>query len=135
MSALEVFVRVRQFKARAAEYFELAAQPESEEVRARYLAIADHYMALAEGELRADRLARRKRLDQMRAEREKSQRTGVAPDRHSAADAKADAPPPLRPAGPAKLRVIEGTKRPGLRGRGRLQMAAQAQFAVIKAAP
>jgi len=71
MSALEVFVRARQYKDRAAEYLALAAQPFSEEVRARYLAIADHYMALAEGEIRTDRLMRQKRLEQTRAERKK----------------------------------------------------------------
>jgi len=133
MSALEVFVRIRQFKARAAEYFELAAQPESEEVRARYLAIADHYMALAEAELRADRLGRRKRLDRMRKERARSRRA----DETSDADAgpKAD-DPPSRPPRPAKLRVIEGAKRVPQRGTaGPAQMVAQAEFVIVKSAP
>lgn len=80
MSALETFVRARQYKDRAAEFFELAAQPFSEEVRARYLAIADHYTELADAEIRTDKLIRRKRLDLMRTEREKPQRADVTPD-------------------------------------------------------
>jgi hypothetical protein len=74
MSALETFVRIRQFKDRAAEFFDLAAQPFCEEVRVRYLAIADHYVALAEAEMRNDRLTRQLRLERMRALREKSRR-------------------------------------------------------------
>ena len=134
MSVLEVFVRARQYKERAAEYFELAAQPFSEEVRARYLAIADHYMALAEGEIRTDRLMRQKRLEQMRAEREKSQRTDAAP-----ANLKADQPPARRAQEPAKLRLVEGVKRPQQRGNsgghsGPAQMAAQSVFTIVKTA-
>jgi hypothetical protein len=131
MSVLEVFVRARQYRDRAAEYFELAAQPFSEEVRARYLAIADHYMALAEGEIRTDRLMRQKRLEQMRAEREKSRRTDAAPD----ADLKADEPPPRRAQEPAKLRLVQGPKRPKQRGHsGSAQMAAQSVFTIVRSA-
>ncbi|MGA9891870.1 MAG: hypothetical protein WBQ55_05770 [Xanthobacteraceae bacterium] len=42
MSALDTFIRARHYKDRAAEFFDLAGQPFSEEVRTRYLAIADH---------------------------------------------------------------------------------------------
>jgi hypothetical protein len=131
MSALEIFVRIRQYKDRAAEFFDLAAQPFSEEVRARYLAVADHYMALADAEIRADRLTRQKRLDHMRSARETSQRLDPAPD----AVTQADHPPPARPAEPAKLRVVHGTKRRAQRGgSGPAQMAAQADFTIVKSA-
>jgi hypothetical protein len=71
MSALERFVQARRFRARAAEYFELAADEIGLDVRARYLAIADHYTALADHELRSDRLERKKRLEEMSAARDK----------------------------------------------------------------
>ena len=135
MSALEVFVRARQYKARAAEYYELAAQPFSEEVRARYLAIADHYMALAEGELRTDRLMRQKRLEQMRAEREKSRRT----DAVSEANLKADQVPAQPAPEPGKLRLVQSAERPKQHGgsgghSGTAQMAAQSDFTIVRAA-
>ena len=38
-------------------------------VRARYLAIADHYVALADAELRSDKLERKSRLAEMQAMR------------------------------------------------------------------
>jgi hypothetical protein len=131
MSTLEVFVRARQYKDRAAEFFDLAAQPFSDEVRARYLAIADHYMALADTEIRNDRLERRKRLEVMRAEREKSQRTGAGPD----AGVTADHPPAPLASGPAKLRLVHGAKPSARRGSsGPVQMAAQARFTSVNAA-
>jgi hypothetical protein len=99
MSALERFVQARRFRARAAEYYELAAGAFGLDVRARYLAIADHYTALAETELRSDRLERKKRLEEMRAEREKR---GAA-----ARLQKSDALAP-RASQPIKLRVIQG---------------------------
>jgi hypothetical protein len=132
MSVLEVFVRARQYKDRAAEYFELAAQPFSDEVRARYLAIADHYMALAEGEIRSDRLMRQKRLEQMRAARVQSRRT--APETES----KSDHPPAQHAQEPAKLRLVEGAEPPKQRGSsgghsGPAQMAAQSIFPIVRA--
>ncbi|HEX3503446.1 MAG TPA: hypothetical protein VHU22_08650 [Xanthobacteraceae bacterium] len=132
MSALETFVRVRQYKDRAAEFFELAAQPFSDEVRARYLAIADHYMELADFEIRTDRLGRQKRLEQMRAEREKSQRAEIDPVTHLKADP-AEAP---RAPEAAKPPIIKSAKRPAQRGStGGAQMAAQADFSAVKSAP
>jgi hypothetical protein len=71
MSALERFVRARRFRARAADYFELAADEVGLDIRARYLAVADHYTALADHELRSDRLERKKRLEEMGAARDK----------------------------------------------------------------
>jgi len=136
MSALEIFVRIRQYRDRAAEFFELAAQPFTEEVRARYLAIADHYVALADAELRTDRLVRKKRLEQMRAEREKSRRT----ENTASAELKMDPPPAQRePAqrelASAKLRLVKGAKQPAPREHGgRQQMAAQADFATVRSA-
>jgi hypothetical protein len=131
MSTLEVFVRARQYKDRAAEFFDLAAQPFSDEVRARYLAIADHYMALADTEIRNDRLERRKRLEVMRAEREKSQRNCAGPD----AGVTADHPPAPPASGPAKLRLVQGAKPSAWRGSsGPVQMAAQARFTSVNAA-
>jgi hypothetical protein len=134
MSALEVFVRIRQYKDRAAEFFELAAQPFSEEVRARYLAIADHYMALADAEIRADKLIRQKRLDHMRAEREIPPRASVAPD----ADVEAEPPPRPADAGqasPGQASPSQQRKRPPARANaGPAQMAAQADFTIVKPA-
>jgi hypothetical protein len=116
MSALETFVRIRQYKDRAAEFFELSGQPFSEEVRARYLAIADHYMALADAELRCDQLVRRQRLDRMRSEREKSRRADMTPA--------------------ATLCVANDTKSVVQRTSARpAQMVAQATFPAAKPAP
>jgi hypothetical protein len=101
MSALERFVRARQYRSCAADYYELAAGAFSVDVRARYLAIADHYTALAETELRSDRLERKKRLEDMRAERQK---------RAAAAKLQSSDPTPSRASQPIKLRVIQGAK-------------------------
>jgi hypothetical protein len=113
MSALEIFVRIRQYKDRAAEFYALAAQAFSLEVRARYLAIADHYMALAEAEMRFDQTTRRQRLEYMRAEREKSQRASAsAPHSDNSS----------------------GMRQAQRRGLSQAQMAAQARFTAVKPA-
>lgn len=113
MSALEIFVRIRQYKDRAAEFYALAAQAFSLEVRTRYLAIADHYMALAEAEMRFDQTTRRQRLEHMRAEREKSQRALAAvPNSDS----------------------MSGIRQAQRRCPGQAQMAAQARFTAAKPA-
>ena len=101
MSALERFVRARRFRSCAADYYEMAAGAFSLDVRTRYLAIADHYAALAETELRSDRLEREKRLEDMRAERQK---------RAAAAKLQSSVPTPSRASQPIKLRVILGAK-------------------------
>ncbi len=103
------------------------------EVRERYLAIADHYIALAEAEVRSDRLARKTRLEQMRIEREK---TGAK----SPGGLTADRPAAVRRPGPTKPRSIlgarEAAKGPAQRGgAGRPQMAAQSDFAIVTSAP
>ena len=80
MSALKTFIRVRQYRQRAEKYYRMASDELSDDVRARYLAIGDHFSALAEAEIRADRLERKRRLDQMRADRLKRNRvSGEAP--------------------------------------------------------
>jgi hypothetical protein len=110
MSALERFVRARRFRARAADYFELAADEVGLDVRARYLAIADHYTALADHELRSDRLERKKRLEEMCAARDKraGRDRSAEQDRSAAARLQNTAPTPLRALLPVKLRVIQG---------------------------
>jgi hypothetical protein len=100
MSVLDTFIRIRGFRDRAAEYYRLAAEPFNLNVRERYLAIADHYAALADGELVADRLARKRRLQDMNAERNRKSFTGSVVAN--------PAPPLPRPSEPPKLRVIAG---------------------------
>jgi hypothetical protein len=99
MSVLDTFIRIRGFRDRAAEYYRLAAEPFNFDIRERYLAIADHYAALADGELVADRLARKRRLQDMDAERK---RLVASPVMTSPAQ------PVSRPSEPPKLRVIAG---------------------------
>ena len=69
MSVLDRFVRIRRFRAQAADNYALAAESFSDSVRARYLAIADHYTALAEAELLSDKRERTLRLAEMKAKR------------------------------------------------------------------
>jgi hypothetical protein len=69
MSVLDRFVRIRRFRAQAAENYDLAAGSFSDSVRARYLAIADHYTALADAELLSDKRERKSRLAEMQAMR------------------------------------------------------------------
>ncbi|HEX4040519.1 MAG TPA: hypothetical protein VHY10_02375 [Xanthobacteraceae bacterium] len=69
MSVLDRFVRIRRFRAQAAENYALAAESFGDSVRARYLAIADHYTALAEAELLSDKRERQFRLAEMQAKR------------------------------------------------------------------
>jgi len=102
MSGLDRFVRARRFRTRAADYYELAAGAFSLDVRTRYLAIADHYAALAETELRSDKLERKQRLEEMRVEREKR---AAAAKKLQRSD-----PTPTRALQPIRLRVIQGTK-------------------------
>jgi hypothetical protein len=143
MSALEIFVRVRQYRNRAAEFFQLAAGAFSLEVRERYLAIADHYIALADAEVRADRLARRKRLEDMRMTRQAVRPAGNL----VSAPAQAEASETSLVPEPLQLHVLPRGKveRSGSHGRqrsqaqcsyaGRAQMAAQSGFPPRKSAP
>jgi hypothetical protein len=99
VSVLERFVRMRLLRDRAAEYFDMSSGAFSVDVRARYLAIADHYSALAEAELLEDRLERRRRLETMRSDRV---RRPVDAQSHRAPQI------PTRAQQPVKLRVIQG---------------------------
>ena len=56
-------------RSQAADNYALAAESFSDGVRARYLAIADHYTALAEAELLSDQRERKRRLAEMQAAR------------------------------------------------------------------
>lgn len=106
MSVLERFVRVRRFRARAAAYSDLASESASDDVRERYLAIADHYNVLAETELRSDRLERKGRLEELRRERQTRAKAPRLKAAHrEALEVAARAPEPVR------LRVIEGQRR------------------------
>lgn len=93
MSVLDRFVRIRRLRAQAAENYALAAESFGDSVRARYLAIADHYSALAEAELLSDKRERKFRLAEMQAAR-------------AAARAQKPREPALSP--PPKLRLIKG---------------------------
>jgi hypothetical protein len=99
MSVLDRFVRARRFRTSAAEYYDLAAEALNFDVRKRYLAIADHYIALAETELRADKLERKRRLEEMSAERAK---------KAAAARSSSIAQTPIPGPQPVKLRIIQG---------------------------
>jgi len=131
MSVLDRFVRIRRFRAQAAENYDLAAGAFSETVRGRYLAIADHYAALAEAELLSDKRERQRRLAAMRAER-------VAARMQKPQDADAPAPPLAAAAIAAtltaperKLRLIRGNgagdkRRVALPARGKISVAGHA---------
>src|SRR5579864_5555584 len=95
MSVLERFVRIRRFRRCAADYFDLASASAGAAVRARYLAIADHYIALADAEFRSDRTERKNRLAEMQAVRA----SGADPN---------ISPPPPAASEPVKLRIIQG---------------------------
>ena len=82
MSALQTFERMREYRQRAANYYRMASHIYSDDVRARYLAIADHFVALAEAEMRADRLERKRRLQEMQANRVKRQRCSADRDKN-----------------------------------------------------
>ena len=117
MSVLERFVRVRRFRACASEYYDLAGGSFNMDVRKRYLAIADHYAALAEIELRSDRLERKRRLEEMNAARAKKS----AADRHPA---QTGLGPHLR------LRIIQGD---GHGMQRRIQLPARSSLTISKA--
>jgi hypothetical protein len=65
LSALQTFLRIRRYRESAEEYRQMATEAEAEDVRARYLAAAHHYISLAAAELRADQLERKRRLSEM----------------------------------------------------------------------
>lgn len=98
MSVLERFVRIRRLRTLAADHYGLAAESFSDSVRARYLAIADHYTALAEAELLSDKRERTFRL------------AGLQAKRAAARAQRLHEPPPAPPAvpQPRTLRLIKG---------------------------
>jgi hypothetical protein len=118
MSVLERFVRMRQFRRCAADYYDLASGSFGTAVRARYLAIADHYVALADAELRSDRLERKSRLAEMQAMRA------------AAARAERDVRPAPAPLEPVKLRIIQGDG-PGA-GKRRITLPARSNLAMTR---
>jgi hypothetical protein len=69
MSALQTFELIREYRQRGANYARMADSAYSGDVRFRYSAIADHFTALADRVMRADRLERKKRLEEMQAKR------------------------------------------------------------------
>src|SRR5579863_8808447 len=75
MSVLGTFVRIRRYRTRAADFQRLAGGSVSLDVRDRYLAIANHYIALANAEVLSDKLQRQERLKELRYQREQAQVT------------------------------------------------------------
>jgi hypothetical protein len=69
MSALQTFEMIRGYRQRAANYARMADSAYSGDVRFRYSIIADHFTALADAVMRADRFERKKRLEEMQAKR------------------------------------------------------------------
>jgi hypothetical protein len=78
MSVLQTFEKIREYRQRAANYASLASSVYSEDVRARYLVIADHFVALADALMRADWLERKRRLEKMKADRSQRKRAWEA---------------------------------------------------------
>ena len=108
---------MRQFRRCAADYYDLASGSFGTAVRARYLAIADHYVALADAELRSDRLERKSRLAEMQAMRAAAARAeNVRP-----------APAPLEP---VKLRIIQGDGSGA--GKHRITLPARSNLAMTR---
>ncbi len=103
MSVLETFVRIRRYRARAAEFRQLAAGSVGSDVQDRYLAIADHYVRLADAEVRSDKMRTKERLAELRSQRERQKALARQPQ----VSANHDAPP--RVPQTVRLRVIQGT--------------------------
>jgi hypothetical protein len=104
MSVLETFVRIRRHRTRAADFQQLASGSFSLDVRDRYLAIANHYFALADAEVLSDKLRRKERLKELRYEREQKP---VARLKQPQVTVDQEAPP--RAPVTVKLRVINST--------------------------
>jgi hypothetical protein len=104
MSVLETFVQIRRYQTRAAEFQQLAGGSFSLDVRDRYLAIANHYFALADAEVLSDKFRRKERLKELRYEREQK---AVARLKQPQVTVNHEAPPcaPIT----VKLRLIHST--------------------------
>jgi hypothetical protein len=74
-------VRIRGYRTRSRHY-NLASGPYNNDVKARYLVIGDYYAGVAEAELVADRLERKKQLEEMRRDREAVAARCRKPNRH-----------------------------------------------------
>jgi hypothetical protein len=72
MSVLQRFVRIREYRNCAAKFRGIAEACVGENVKGRYLAVADHYTALADLEMRSDKIVRAERLEQLRLTREQA---------------------------------------------------------------
>lgn len=72
MSVLDRFVAIRRYRARAAEFRNLAERASLATVRSRYLTIASHYNVLAASEELSDKLRSAERLRELRLQRETS---------------------------------------------------------------
>jgi hypothetical protein len=117
---LDTFIRIRGYRDRAAEFYRRAAKPNPFDVKQRYLAVADHYASLADGEVAADRLVRQRLLQERAAERKRD--AVAAKDYAATAITAKGKPEPVpvserRPPEPPKLRVIAGGAEHGPRGR------------------
>ena len=126
MSVLGTFVRIRRYRTRAADFQRLAGGSVSLDVRDRYLAIANHYIALANAEVLSDKLRRKERLKELRYEREQQ----VTVDQEA----------PQRGPVTIKLRVINSTGKrsasPLAASRRRPRLVAHlSNLAVTKSAP
>lgn len=135
MSVLETFVRIRRYRARAADFQRLAGGSLSLDVRDRYLAIANHYSALADAEVLSDKLRRNERLKELRYEREQK---AVVQLKQPQFTLNQKAPP--RAPETIKLRVISSTGRrsasPLAASRRRPRLVAHlSNLAVAKSAP
>jgi 4-alpha-glucanotransferase len=69
MSALQTFEMIREYRQRAANYARMGNSAYSGDVRFRYSVIADHFTALTDAAMRADRAQRKKRLEEMQTKR------------------------------------------------------------------
>ena len=78
MSVLDYFLRMRLYRERASEFELLAETEDSTDVRLRYRIVARHYRELAEREEKADKARMAKRLEQLRAQRQKSAATTLS---------------------------------------------------------
>ena len=105
MSVLETFVRIRRYRARAAQFQQISAWSLRSDVRDRYLAIADHYVRLADAEMLSDKLRTKERLAELRFEREQ-QKALVWPKQPQVTGDHEDLP---RVPEPVRLRVIQGS--------------------------
>jgi len=85
------------------EFQRLAAGSPRSDVRDRYLAIARHYIALADAEVFSDKMRRKERLEELRREREQS---AIARWKQTRVTTDHEAPPRL--AEPLNFRVIQG---------------------------